>query len=135
MVNHKVTKIFHYGRADLAHIKFYLKINVTNVLDTKIASKLARSYSDNHSLKSLIKEFKNIDISKQFQSSDFGGELSPAQLRYCANDVVFLHEIHQKLKEILVRENRYDLYNSCLKFLETRVQLDLAAFKDDIWSH
>ena len=135
LVNHKVTKIFHYGRADLAHIKFYLKINVTNVLDTKIASKLARSYSDNHSLKSLIKEFKNIDISKQFQSSDFGGELSPAQLRYCANDVVFLHEIHQKLKEILVRENRYDLYNSCLKFLETRVQLDLAAFKDDIWSH
>ena len=130
-----VVKIFHYGRADLAHIKFYLKINVSNVLDTKIASKLARSYSDNHSLKTLIKEFKNIDISKQFQSSDFGGELSSAQLKYCANDVVFLHDIHRKLEEILLRENRYDLYSSCLKFLETRVNLDLASFKEDIWSH
>ena len=74
LADNSVTKIFHYGRADLAHIKFYLKISVKNVLDTKIASKLARSYSDNHSLKALIKEFKNIDISKQFQSSDFGGE-------------------------------------------------------------
>ena len=135
LANDNVTKIFHYGRADLAHIKYYLKINVKNVLDTKIASKLARSYSDNHSLKTLIKEFKNIDISKQFQSSDFGGKLSEAQLKYCANDVVFLHDIHQKLKEILIREKRYDLYQSCLKFLETRVELDLSAFKDDIWSH
>ena len=135
LANDNITKIFHYGRADLAHIKYYLKINVKNVLDTKIASKLARSYSDNHSLKTLIKEFKNIDISKQFQSSDFGGELSEAQLKYCANDVVFLHDIHQKLKEILIREKRYNLYQSCLKFLETRVELDLSAFKDDIWSH
>ena len=68
-----ITKIFHYGRADIAHIKYYLKINTNNILDTKIASKLARSYSDNHSLKTLIKEFINIDISKQFQTSDFGG--------------------------------------------------------------
>ena len=135
LANDNITKIFHYGRADLAHIKYYLKINVKNVLDTKIASKLARSYSDNHSLKTLIKEFKNIDISKQFQSSDFGGELSEAQLKYCANDVVFLHDIHEKLKEILIREKRYNLYQSCLKFLETRVELDLSAFKDDIWSH
>ena len=135
LADNSVTKIFHYGRADLAHIKFYLKISVKNVLDTKIASKLARSYSDNHSLKALIKEFKNIDISKQFQSSDFGGELNSAQLKYCANDVIYLHEIHQKLKEILIRENRYNLYDECLKFLETRVELDLAAFKDDIWSH
>ena len=135
LANDSVTKIFHYGRADLAHIKYYLKINVKNILDTKIASKLARSYSDNHSLKTLIKEFKNIDISKQFQSSDFGGELSEAQLKYCANDVIYLHDIHQKLKEILIREKRYNLYQSCLKFLETRVELDLSAFKDDIWSH
>jgi ribonuclease D len=90
-----ITKIFHYGRADLAHIKHYLKVDVENVLDTKIASKLARSYSDSHSLKTLIKEFINIDISKQFQSSDFGGELSPAQLKYCANDVLHLHKIHE----------------------------------------
>ena len=83
-----ITKIFHYGRADIAHIKYYLKIDTKNILDTKIASKLARSYSDSHSLKTLIKEFINIDVSKQFQSSDFGGELSPAQLKYCANDVV-----------------------------------------------
>ena len=130
-----MTKIFHYGRADLAHIKYYLNAKTRNICDTKIASKLARSYSDNHSLKTLIKEFKNIDISKQFQSSDFGGELSPAQLKYCANDVIFLHEIHSKLEEILIRENRIDLYKQCLKFLDTRVELDLALFKDDIWAH
>ena len=133
--NEEVTKIFHYGRADLAHIKYYLNAKTRNICDTKIASKLARSYSDNHSLKTLIKEFKNIDISKQFQSSDFGGELSQAQLKYCANDVIFLHEIHSKLEEILVRENRIDLYKQCLKFLDTRVELDLALFKDDIWAH
>tara|TARA_Y100000768_G_scaffold388298_1_gene383397 strand:+ start:1511 stop:2122 length:612 start_codon:yes stop_codon:yes gene_type:complete len=133
--NEKVTKIFHYGRADLAHIKYYLKCETNNVLDTKIASKLARSYSDNHSLKTLIKEFINIDISKQFQNSDFGGELSPAQLKYCANDVIYLHKIHEELKKILDRENRVQLYRDCLKFLKTRVELDLALFKDDIWSH
>ena len=133
--NENVIKIFHYGRADLAHIKHYLKAQTKNILDTKIASKLARSYSDNHSLKTLIKEFKNIDISKQFQSSDFGGELTSAQLKYCANDVIFLHEIHSKLEEILIRENRIDLYKQCLNFLNTRVELDLALFKDDIWAH
>ena len=131
----KITKIFHFSRADLAHIKYYLKTETNNVLDTKIASKLARSYSDNHSLKTLIKEFINVDISKQFQSSDFGGELSPAQLKYCANDVIYLHKIHDELNKILVRENRVDLYKNCLKFLKTRVALDLAQFKDDIWSH
>ena len=130
-----ITKIFHYGRADMAHIKYYLKTETNNVLDTKIASKLARSYSDNHSLKTLIKEFVNIDISKQFQNSDFGGNLTPAQLKYCANDVIYLHRIHVELKKILVRENRMQLYNSCLKFLKTRVELDLALFRDDIWSH
>ena len=131
----KISKIFHYGRADLAHIKYYLKTETRNILDTKIASKLARSYSDNHSLKVLIKEFLNIDISKQFQSSDFGGELTPAQIKYCANDVIYLHKIHQELENILERENRMELYKNCLKFLKTRVELDLALFKDDIWSH
>ena len=130
-----ITKIFHYGRADLAHIKYYLKTETNNILDTKIASKLARSYSDNHSLKALIKEFANVDISKQFQSSDFGGELSPAQLKYCANDVLYLHKIHNELIKILDRENRTQLYKNCLKFLKTRVDLDLALFGDDIWSH
>ena len=133
--NENIAKIFHYGRADMAHIKYYLKTETKNVLDTKIASKLARSYSDNHSLKTLIKEFINIDLSKQFQSSDFGGELTPAQLKYCANDVIYLHKIHNELKKILERENRIQLYNDCLKFLKTRVDLDLALFRDDIWSH
>ena len=135
LADENTTKIFHYGRADLAHIKYYLKTETNNILDTKIASKLARSYSDSHSLKTLIKEFINIDISKQFQSSDFGGELSQAQLKYCANDVIYLHKIHEELDKILKRENRIELYRDCLKFLKTRVNLDLALFKDDIWSH
>ena len=133
--NKEITKIFHYGRADIAHIKYYLKTETNNILDTKIASKLARSYSDNHSLKTLIKEFVNIDISKQFQNSDFGGELTEAQKKYCANDVIYLHKIHEELYKILLREKRLELYKNCLKFLKTRVELDLAYFKDDIWSH
>ena len=133
--NDKITKIFHYGRADLAFIKYYLKTETNNILDTKIASKLSRSYSDNHSLKTLIKEFANVDISKQFQSSDFGGELTSAQLKYCANDVIYLHKIHEELNKILIRENRFELYKDCLKFLKTRIDLDLALFKDDIWAH
>ena len=135
LADNAITKIFHYGRADIAHIKYYLKTETNNILDTKIASKLARSYSDSHSLKTLIKEFINVDISKQFQSSDFGGELTSAQLKYCANDVIYLHKIHDGLTKILQREKRIDLYNDCLKFLKTRVELDLALFKDDIWSH
>ena len=86
-------------------------------------------------LKTLIKEFVNVDISKQFQNSDFGGELTPAQLKYCANDVIYLHRIHSELNKILVREKRVKLYQDCLSFLKTRVELDLALFKDDIWSH
>ena len=135
MADQSITKIFHYGRADMSHIKFYLKTDTNNIYYTKIASKLARSYSENHSLKTLIKEFVNIDISKQFQNSDFGGELTPAQLKYCANDVIYLHKIHDELVKILERENRLELYKDCLKFLQTRVDLDLALFKDDIWAH
>ena len=135
LADNKITKIFHYGRADIAHIKYYLKTETNNILDTKIASKLARSYSDSHSLKTLIKEFINVDISKQFQSSDFGGELTPAQLKYCANDVIYLHKIHDELSKILERENRIELYKNCLKFLNTRVDLDIAQFTEDIWAH
>ena len=109
LTDEHVSKIFHYGRADMSHMT--------------------------HSLKTLIKEFANVDVSKQFQSSDFGGTLTPAQLKYCANDVIYLHLIHDELFKILERENRIKLYNDCLKFLKTRVDLDLALFKDDIWSH
>ncbi len=133
--NKNITKIFHYARADLTFIKHYLKIEVLNIQDTKIQSKLARSYSDKHGLKDLIKEFINIDISKQLQSSDFGGKLTPAQLKYCANDVIYLHKINEELNKILVREKRMKLYEDCIKFINTRVNLDLASFKDDIWSH
>ena len=135
MTDEKIVKIFHYARADMAHIKYYLKTETNNILDTKIASRLARSYADNHSLKTLIKEFINVDISKQFQNSDFGGDLTPAQMKYCANDVIYLHRIHAELNKILEREKRINLYKDCLKFLKTRVELDLALFRDDIWSH
>ena len=135
LTDKKIKKIFHYARSDLAHIKYYLKTEVTNVECTKIQSKIARTFSDNHSLKTLIKEFINIDISKQFQTTDFGGELSQGQLKYCANDVIYLHKINEELNKILVRENRINLYKECLKFLKTRVELDLALFKDDIWAH
>jgi len=133
--NKNITKIFHYARADLTFIKHYLKIEVSNIQDTKIKSRLARSYSDKHGLKDLIKEFINIDVSKQLQSSDFGGKLTPAQLKYCANDVIYLHKINEELNKILIREKRMKLYEDCIKFINTRVNLDLASFKDDIWSH
>ena len=135
LADKNIKKLFHYARSDLAHIKYYLKTDVKNIECSKIKSKLARTFSDNHSLKTLIKEFANVDVSKQFQTSDFGGELSQGQLRYCANDVIYLHKIHSELDKILEREKRMDLYKDCLKFLRTRVELDLALFKDDIWSH
>ena len=130
-----IKKLFHFARSDLAHIKYYLKIDVENVECTKLQSKLARTFSDSHSLKTLIKEFANVDVSKQFQTSDFGGELTQGQLKYCSNDVIYLHKIHNELNKILERENRMKLYQDCLKFLKTRVELDLALFKEDIWSH
>ena len=98
-------------------------------------SKLARSYSDKHGLKDLVKEFVGIDISKQFQSTDFGGNLSDKQLKYCAGDVVYLHKIYSSLKEILIREKRYELYKQAIGYIDTRVDLDLALFTEDIWSH
>ena len=133
--NNKINKIFHFARADLSFIKKYLKIEMDNINDTKIASKLARSYSDKHGLKDLIKEFVGIDVSKQLQSSDFGGNLTEKQLLYCAHDVVHLHKIYKQLENILIREKRFDLYKDTVRFIKTRVNLDLASFKDDIWSH
>ena len=135
LVDKKINKIFHYARADLLFIKKYLNVNVDNINCTKLMSKIARSYSDKHGLKDLIKEFINIDISKQLQTSDFGGDLSQKQIQYCANDVVYLHKIYEELYKILIRENRLDLYNKTIKFLPTRVELDFSSFKEDIWSH
>ena len=130
-----IKKIFHFARADLLFIKKYLEINVYNIDCTKIMSKLARSYSDRHGLKDLVKEFIGIDISKNLQNSDFGGELSSRQLQYCAKDVIYLHEIHDKLEKILIREERFQLYKEVIKYINTRVELDLSSFKEDIWSH
>ena len=131
----KIKKIFHYARADLLFIKKYLAINVENVECTKIMSKLARSYSDKHGLKDLVKEFIGVDINKNLQSSDFGGDLSDKQLQYCAKDVVYLNEIFNSLKKILQREKRLNLYLNTIKFSYNRVDLDLASFSSDIWSH
>ncbi len=133
--NQNINKIFHFARADLLFIKKYLNIKVENINCTKLMSKIARSYSDKHGLKDLIKEFTGNDISKNLQSSDFGGDLSDKQLQYCAKDVIYLHEIHKNLKKILIREKRYDLYNEAIKFIHCRVELDLASFTSDIWSH
>ena len=135
LTNKSINKVFHFARADLLFIKKYLKVDIKNVDCTKIMSKIARSYSDKHGLKDLIKEFIGIDISKQLQTSDFGGDLTEKQLKYCAQDVVYLHKIYESLNKILERENRKTLYDSTIKFINTRVDLDLASFRDDIWSH
>ena len=133
--NDAINKLFHFARADLLFIKKYLGVDVKNINCTKIMSKIARSYSDKHGLKDLIKEFIGIDVSKQLQTSDFGGELTDKQLKYCAQDVVYLHKIYNHLKKILEREKRINLYESTIKFINTRVELDFASFKEDIWSH
>ena len=133
--NESINKLFHFARADLLFIKKYLKVDIKNVNCTKIMSKIARSYSDKHGLKDLVKEFIGIDISKQLQTSDFGGELSDKQLKYCAQDVVYLHKIYESLTKILERENRLGLYKNTIKFINARVELDFASFKEDIWSH
>ena len=131
----KINKIFHYARSDLLFIKKYLNVEVANINCTKIMSKIARSYSDKHGLKDLIKEFTGNDISKNLQSSDFGGDLTEKQLNYCAKDVIYLHQIYKGLSKILIREKRNDLYKDTIKFIYSRVNLDLASYTSDIWSH
>ena len=131
----KIKKLFHYARSDLSFIKYYLKTDVENIQCSKVKSRIGRTFTDKHGLKDLVKEFLDIDISKQKKNSDFGGKLSSSQLKYCANDVIYLHRIHEELDKILIRENRMKLYNDCIKFIKTRDDLDLADFKDDIWSH
>ncbi len=135
LLDKNINKIFHYARADMLFLKKYLKIDIENVGCTKLMSKIARSYSDKHGLKDLVREFTGTDISKSLQSSDFGGELTEKQLQYCAKDVIYLHKISNSLMEILVREKRDKLYLDAIRFIQTRVDLDLASFTEDIWSH
>ena len=132
----KVNKIFHFARFDVAVLKHFLKADVKNIYCTKIASKIARTYTDKHGLKDLVKEIIGVDMSKQMQSSDWGAErLSEKQIKYAANDCIFLHQLKKELNKMLIRENRMELYNKCLKFLKTRVDLDLSDYKIDIFSH
>ena len=133
----KKIKIFHYARFDMAAIKYALGVNLENIYCTKIASKIARTYTNSHGYKDICKELLNVDISKKKQSSDWGNiSLSKDQVDYAANDVKYLHEIRAKLNEILHREKRINLAESCFKFLPTRVDLDLKGWVDkDIFSH
>ena len=130
------TFIFHYARHDLAAIKHDLNIMIKNVYCTKISSKIARTYSQGHGYKDLCKELLNIDISKKQQSSDWSNpNLSKEQINYAATDVIHLHEIREKLDEILKRQNRTKLVQACIEFLPTRVELDLRGWNNDIFSH
>ena len=130
------TFIFHYARHDLAAIKHDLNIMIKNVYCTKISSKIARTYSQGHGYKDLCKELLNIDISKKQQSSDWSNpNLSKEQINYAATDVIHLHEIREKLDEILERQNRRKLVQACIEFLPTRVELDLRGWSNDIFSH
>ena len=133
--NNNIKKIFHYGRMDLLFLRKYLNVRIENILDTKIASKISRTYSSNHGLKDLIKEVIGIDVNKQMQTSDFGGDLSEKQLKYAGGDVLYLHKIHEYLEKILTREKRIQLYKNVILFINIRVDLDLASFNEDIWSH
>ena len=133
----KILKIFHYARFDVAVLKKNLGILCKSIYCTKVASKLARTYTDRHGLKEICKELLNIEISKQQQSSDWGStELLKSQINYAANDVLYLHEIKEKLDIILQREGRLKLANTIFKFIPTRVSLDLLGWHNvDIFSH
>ncbi|MEN9874170.1 MAG: hypothetical protein RL186_1067 [Pseudomonadota bacterium] len=137
LTNPKVEKIFHFARFDVAMCKANLDIDVAPIFCTKIASKLARTYTDRHGLKDVVRELVGIDLNKQQQSSDWGAPaLSEAQLHYAASDVLYLHGARTKLIEILTREGRMDLAQTCFDFLPTRAQLDLLGWPEiDIFSH
>ena len=138
--NHKIQKIFHFGRFDLAIIKKYLGLSLQNIFCTKLASKLTRTYSDSHGLKELCRELLGVNLSKQQQSSDWGNiSLTNDQQEYAARDVLFLHQIRDKLSYMLERDNREDLAKSVFNFLSIRVELDLNGFgeesKPDLFAH
>jgi len=136
--NDKITKIGHYLRYDVSGLEYFLKCNVKNIFDTKIASKLCRTYAQSHGLKDLVMEFCNKKMDKRLGSSDWNknlNELTNAQLQYCSNDVIYLHKIKDELHKMLTRESRLELYNNSIKFLKTRIQLDQSGFTEDIFQH
>ena len=136
--NPKITKIGHYLRYDISGLEYFLKCDVKNIFDTKIASKLCRTYSQNHGLKDLVQEFCGKKLDKRLGSSDWNknlNELSDAQLQYCSNDVIYLHKIKNELHKMLIRENRLNLYENCIQFLKTRIKLDQSGFAEDIFQH
>ena len=136
--NNKITKIGHYLRYDVSGLEYFLKCDVKNIFDTKIASKLCRTYSQNHGLKDLVLEFCGKKLDKRLGSSDWNKnleELTEAQLQYCSNDVIYLHIIKESLNKMLIREDRLKLYESSIEFLKTRIKLDQSGFTEDIFSH
>jgi len=137
LADEKVEKLFHFARFDIAALYKYLGVETRPVYCTKIASKLARTYSPNHGLKDLCAELLGVEISKQQQSSDWGREeLSEEQLQYAASDVLYLHRLRERLDAILEREGRMELARSCFAFLPARARLDLAGWEDvDIFAH
>jgi ribonuclease D len=137
MTDPGVLKIFHFARFDIAVLQFYLGLMTGPIYCTKIASRLARTYTDRHGLKDLCRELLDIELDKQQQSSDWGQpELSEAQIAYAASDVLYLHRIKQKLDAMLVREGRQNLAQACFDFLPVRATLDLAGWYDlDPFSH
>jgi ribonuclease D len=131
-----IVKIFHFGRFDIAVLKRYLGITTAPVYCTKIASRLARTFTDRHSLKEICKELLGIELSKQQQSSDWGSaSLSEEQMKYAASDVLYLHQLRARLDEMLIREGRVELAQECFRFLPARALLDLAGWPDDIFQH
>ena len=136
--NEKILKIGHFLRFDKSALEYFLKCKMKNIFDTKIASKIVRTYTESHGLKNLVQEFCNKSLDKRQGSSDWNkniDELSDKQLEYAANDVIYLHKIKTELEKMLIREKRLDIFNKCLTFLDTRVALDQNGFKFDIFEH
>jgi len=136
--NDKILKIGHFLRFDKNALEFFLKCKMENIFDTKIASKIVRTYTDAHGLKNLVQEFCNKNLDKRQGSSDWNkdiNDLSEKQLEYAANDVIYLHKIKSELEKMLIREGRIEMFKSCINFLNTRVELDQNGFKFDIFEH
>jgi ribonuclease D len=136
--NNKIQKIGHFLRFDKSALEYFLKCKLKNIFDTKIASKIVRTYTDSHGLKNLVQEFCNKNLDKRQGSSDWNrdiNDLTEKQLEYAANDVIYLHKIKLELEKMLIRENRLDLFKRCISFLDTRVELDQTGFKFDIFEH